>query len=303
MQKLTKEKINQIGYLWNKGFNKVQIAKQLGINEETVRKYLKTNFNVQLKDFSKKIDHKTFVELWSKGKTDKEIADYFGVKEVTIRTYRTRGENAGKYNIIRNFSQEEHNLSYEQEQFVLGSLLGDLNLSNPKSNRSKNSRLAIVQCEKQKELFMKKVEILGEFMGSYRLTTSKPDPRTGKIYTGYRGNSKAHKVFTDIYNLLYINEKKTITKEYLNKITSPIALAFWFMDDGSECGTIATNSFSLDEVKLLQNWLLEKWNISSMIWKNRVNYVLHIDNSSRQQFENLIKPYIIPSMEYKLKYK
>ena len=40
-----------------------QIAKQLEINEETVRKYLKTNFNVQLKDFSKKIDHKTFVEL------------------------------------------------------------------------------------------------------------------------------------------------------------------------------------------------------------------------------------------------
>ena len=54
MQKLTKEKINQIGDLWNKGFNKVQIAKQLEINEETVRKYLKTNFNVQLKDFSKK---------------------------------------------------------------------------------------------------------------------------------------------------------------------------------------------------------------------------------------------------------
>ena len=303
MQKLTKEKINQIGDLWNKGLNKVQIAKQLGINEETVRKYLKTNFNVQLKDFSKKIDHKTFIELWSKGKTDKEIADYFGVKETTIKSYRTKGENAGKYNIIRNFSQEEHNLSYEQEQFVLGSLLGDLNLSNPKLNGRKNSRLAIVQCEKQKELFMKKVEILGEFMGSYRLTIPKPDPRTGKIYTGYRGNSKAHKVFTDIYNLLYINGNKTITKEYLDKITSPIALAFWFMDDGSECGTIATNSFSLDEVKLLQNWLLKKWNISSTIWGKRVNYVLHIDNSSRQQFENLIKPYIIPSMEYKLKYK
>ena len=38
MQKLTKEKINQIGDLWNKGLNKVQIAKQLGIHEDTVRK-------------------------------------------------------------------------------------------------------------------------------------------------------------------------------------------------------------------------------------------------------------------------
>ena len=303
MQKLTKEKINQIGDLWNKGLNKVQIAKQLGINEETVRKYLKTNFNVQLKDMSKKIDHKTFVELWSKGKTDKEIADYFGVKEITVRSYRTKGENAGKYNIIRNFSQEEHNLSYEQEQFVLGSLLGDLNLSNPKSNRSKNSRLTIVQCEKQKELFMKKVEILGEFMGSYRLTIPKPDPRTGKTYTGYRGNSKAHKVFTDIYNLLYINGKKTVTKEYLDKITSPIALAFWFMDDGTFSGAIATNSFSKKEIDLLINWLFEKWNIFASKYKQQNNFVIRISEKSRQQFENLIKPYIIPSMEYKLKYK
>jgi len=145
---------------------------------------------------------------------------------LTIKTYRTKGDNAGKFNVVRYFSQTEQKLTYEQDQFIRGSLLGDLNLSKPKTNRHINSRLAIVQCEKQKALFIKKVEILGDFMGNYKLVVPKPDTRTGKIYTSYRGNSKSHKVFTDLYNELYINGKKTVTKEFLDKITSPTALAF-----------------------------------------------------------------------------
>lgn len=181
--------------------------------------------------------------------------------------------------------------------------MGDLNLSKPTENRHMNSRLAIVQCEKQKALFMKKVEILGDFMGNYKLITPKPDPRTGKIYTSYRGNSKAHKVFTDLYNELYINGKKTITKEFLDKITSPIALAYWFMDDGTFCGTLSTDGFLETEVDLLINWLCDYWNIISYKEKSLNHFKIKISEKSRQYFDNLIKPYIIQEMKYKLKYK
>lgn len=191
------------------------------------------------------------------GKTDEEIAEYFGVEVLTIRTFRTKGNNAGKFNQIRYFSQTEQQLSYIQEQFILGSLLGDLNLSKSRT-RYPNSRLSLVQCEQQKDLFMSKVELLGDFMGNYRLVVPKSDSRTGKSYKSYRGNSKAHKVFTNLYNLLYINGTKTITENFLNKIDHPIALAYWFMDDGSNCGTIATNSFSEQEVDLLIKWMDEK---------------------------------------------
>lgn len=302
MQKISEEKINQMYELYKQGFNKVQISKQLHVGEETVRKYLTKQFNVPLKPNAKKMDQQKFEELWNQGKTDKEISDYFGVTELTVKTYRTRGKNAGKFNIKRYFSQTEQQLSYEQDQFIRGSLLGDLNLSNPNSNKRINSRLAIVQCEKQKALFMKKVEILGDFMGSYKLTIPKPDPRTGKIYTSYRGNSKAHKVFTDIYNELYINGKKVVTKKFLEKIISPIALAFWFMDDGCKDGTIATNGFSYEEVAILKEWMLRKWNIHTTIHKNAHNYTLYINTESRLRFENLIDPYIISEMKYKLKY-
>lgn len=38
------------------------------------------------------------------------------------------------------------------------------------------------------------------------------------------------------------NGIKTITKSWLNKLTER-SLAFWFMDDGSNSGILATNCF------------------------------------------------------------
>ena len=134
---------------------------------------------------------------------------------------------------------------------ILGSLLGDMNIGKPRKHHP-TCRLALVQSTKQKELFMKKVEILGEFMGTYR-EHSYLDSRTNNVYSTIRGNSKSHKVFNDIYNKLYINGVKTITQEYLDMIDHPIALAYWFMDDGSNNGTIATNGFTEKEVCLLSN--------------------------------------------------
>ena len=302
MKKISEEIILKIKELHDEGLSNLKISKQLGIGNQTVSKYLRERYNIIGKKRVKQINQEEFEQLWLEGKSDKEIAEYFKVSELTIKTFRTKGENAGKFNIIRNFSQEEHFLSEEQEQMILGSLLGDMNLSVPGVNRQVNSRLAIVQSEQQEELFMKKVEILGEFMGSYRLYTPNPDNRTGKVYKSWRGNSKAHKVFTDMYHLLYPNKVKTLTKEYLNKINSPIALAYWFMDDGSNCGVLATNCFSEEEIGLLVEWMKNKWNILCTININSNNYVLRISQKSRLDFERLIFPYIIPSMQYKLKF-
>lgn len=292
-----KARIKQL-YLEGKSSN--EIGKILGKSGKTISHHLR-QMEVEIRP-TKKIKQEEFEQLWSEGKSDREIAEYFEVSELTIKTFRTKGENAGKFNIIKNFSQKEHSLSEEQEQMVLGSLLGDMNLSVPGVNRQVNSRLAIVQSEQQEELFMKKVEILGEFMRSYRLYTPNPDNRTGKVYKSWRGNSKAHKVFTDIYYLLYPNGVKTLTKEYLDKINNPIALAYWFMDDGTFDGHIATNCFSEKEHELIINWMQEKWNISCTRHKNSNQFNLYISQKSRLDFERLIFPYILPSMYYKLKF-
>lgn len=277
-----------------------EIGKIIGKTGKTVLYHLK-QMDIEVRP-AKKINQGEFEELWNMGKSDREIADYFGVEEITIKTYRTRGENAGKFNITRYFSQEEHKLSETQEQMILGSLLGDMSLTAPNSNKHINSRLAIVQSKQQEELFMKKVEILDKFMGSYRLYTPNPDSRTGKVYESWRGNSKSHQVFTDIFTSLYPNGIKTITQDYLNRINNPIALAYWFMDDGTHDGHIATNCFSETEHDLIIDWMYKNWNILCTKHKNGNQFNLYVSQKSRLDFERLIFPYMLPSMYYKLKF-
>lgn len=302
--KQPKEKVDKLAdkkelmkTLYLEGKTCKEIGEIVNLNEKTVGYHLR-NLGIK-KRSQKKINQEDFEKLWNEGKSDLEIAEFFGVKEITIKSYRTRGKNAGKFTRNDYFSEKDLELSNEQEQFILGSLLGDLSIDL--TEQMKNAKLCLVHSVKQEELFMKKVEILGEFMGNYKLY-SQYDNRTDKIYQTWRGNSKAHKLFNEVYNLLYPNKIKTITQEYLDKINHPIALAYWFMDDGSECGTIATNCFSLEEVELLINWLKTKWNIISTKQKNKENYVLHISQKSRLDFERLIFPYIVPSMYYKLKF-
>lgn len=302
MNKISEETIGKIKELHDQGLSNLKIAKELGIGNQTVSRYLKERFGIEKEKRVKHIDQDIFEKLWEEGRSDKEIAEFFGVKETTIRTFRTKGENSGKFNVIRNFSQTEQRLSEIQDQFIRGSLLGDLNLSNPTSNRHINSRLALVHSNKQEELFFKKVEILGEFMGSYKLYEAKPDPRTGNIYKTWRGNSKSHKVFTNIYNELYPNNKKVLTQEYLDTVHHPIALAYWFMDDGTYNGVFATHCFSLPENELLCTWLAEKWGINCTIQHNLNQFQIYIKSESRLKFEKLIFPYMLPSMYYKLKY-
>lgn len=274
-----------------------EIGQILGKSERTISTHLK-NMGISSRS-SKKINQEDFERLWKEGKNDSEIAEFFGVKELTIKSFRTKGENAGKFNQKQWFSQEEHKLNNLQIQFILGSMLGDLNIQFPKNG--KNARIMIVHSTKQKELFMKKVELLGEFMGSYK-ESSYFDKRTNKEYFTMRGQSKAHEEITKLYNLFYPNGTKIITKELLNKIDHPIALAYWFMDDGTERGTFATNCFTEQEVDLLINWMKEKWDIECTKQKNKSNFAIHISATSRLKFETLIFPYVVSSMYYKLKY-
>lgn len=240
----------QIKTLYLNGKTCKEIGKIVELNERTILYHLR-NMDVPIRS-QKKINQLEFEKLWNQNKSDKEIADYFGVEETTIKSYRTKDQNAGKFKRTNNFSEQEHILSTLQEQFIYGSLLGDLSIGKP-TKKNPNCRLYIVHSQKQEELFMKKIEILGEFMGAYKLTNLTPDKRTGKVYATYRGNSKAHPTFNKIRDLLYKEDVKTITQEFLNKINSPIALAYWFMDDGSKDGVLATNAFTLTELDLLQN--------------------------------------------------
>ena len=138
-------------------------------------------------------------------------------------------------------------------------------------------------------------------------------------------NSKIPKIETRIGNnnkLRYILRLKTWTYSYWNPLhdiwylngikilpntieyyLTPLALAIWIMDDGSRAGKglkLATNNFKFDECNELANILRNKYNLKVSIHKTGHQWNLYIHKESIINLNLIIKPYLHPSMKYKL---
>lgn len=295
-KRITKEMMDRAYELYQDGKNYKEISEELGISLSTVKSRLKSEYDVIPMKKLPIIDWRLFKPLWDKNMSNEEISEKLDIPLDVVINFKDKFDN---FSIMNSISDIPSYL----EDFILGSLLGDLYISG--INKNGEARLAIVHTKEQESLFMSNVQILGDKMGSYRLG-SYLDQRTNKEYFTYRGNSKFDSLFGDLRKITYTNnDKKLVTQEWLDKITSPLALAFWFMDDGTHRGTIATNGFSEAEVDLLIKWMKEKWNIvctKQQNVQNTIQYVIHISSHSRYNFEKLIFPFVIPSMYYKLKY-
>jgi hypothetical protein len=75
------------------------------------------------------------------------------------------------------------------------------------------------------------------------------------------------------------------------------------MDDGTRKKPgvrIATNCFTKQEVELLKLTLEIKFNLKSSLHKNNDKYQLYIKQESIPLLRELVLPYFVPSMLYKL---
>jgi hypothetical protein len=106
------------------------------------------------------------------------------------------------------------------------------------------------------------------------------------------------------------NNKKSI-KPYLikNHLTSR-GLAYWFMDDGGKLDynknttnkslVLNTHSFAHYEVIIACSELNTKFNLNCSIKQNKRKSIIVISSESFNTFFNLVDPFIIYSMRYKL---
>ena len=125
-----------------------------------------------------------------------------------------------------------------------------------------------------------------------------------KIYQDISFSTYSYESFNWIYDSFYVNKIKQVPKNietYLN----PLALAVWLQDDGNKTyNTIrfCTNSYTLEEVNFLIDILYKKYNINSNPQKTSTKdqYVLYIKTESVSILKDLVRPYIVPSMLYKL---
>lgn len=126
----------------------------------------------------------------------------------------------------------------------------------------------------------------------------------GRIRYIIRFHTFTYSNFNWIYKNWYVNGSKCIPKDIGNYLT-PLALAIWIIDTGGRVGNglkWTTNSFSYQDCLCLCNVLFEKYNLRTSVQSAGVlnQYVIYVHKESMPLLRDLVKPYIVSSMLYKL---
>lgn len=289
--------------LHKQGLNDTEISRILGCSHATIaqkrRKFkLKSNFI-----YKSKIDIKILKELYDLNKNDKEIGEYFNVNNRWISEKRNQLNLKPKFKYNVNISLGE--LTYEEEQVLIGTVLGDGSLSKwSKDSKVGGTRCSITHGFLQKNYLFWKYEKLKRFCNSKPKYSKRYHKIKKKFYENYSFQLRSDTSLNKYRDLFYKNNIKTITLQLLEKI-DPLALAVWFMDDGAR-GTmggyyLCTNCFSEIELNLIIDYFKSKWNLDCTIHNNKDNRrVLYINKKSGIVFKSLIEEYIHPDLKYKL---
>jgi hypothetical protein len=196
--------------------------------------------------------------------------------------------------------------SPHQLDVIVGSLLGDGGLEC----RSKEirvfpitARLRIQHGDKQKDYVFWKYQILKSFVskGPRKIMVWYDRKRNKKHYSWYFHTRSSEK-FGLLHQYFY-QEKKKIFPENISGLITPRVLAVWFMDDGSntkESFTLNTHCFSQKEQLRIIKFLKEYYKVSPTLIKDRMKWKIRIGKNDYQRFIDIIKPFIIPSMIYKI---
>jgi recombination protein RecA len=198
-------------------------------------------------------------------------------------------------------------LSDQQMQVILGSLMGDGNLS-PNTRGRSGTRFRMGHAAKQAAYLDWKVSLLGN-IGCSRTSNAK-----GAVFADFTPLSELAEVHDAVY---FGDGKKHLSWDYLKELT-PFALAIWYMDDGcftlrskgvqerTQGGSgrieICVEAMSPGSRERLLQYLRDTHGLDVRIRTSGARRVpvLQFTTSASEKFQKLVAPFIHPSMAYKL---
>jgi recombination protein RecA len=199
---------------------------------------------------------------------------------------------------------QTHRLSRQQWQLILGGLMGDGNLSPNRRGRS-GVRFRMGHGVGQVRYLDWKASLLRNIKQS-RSTNAKgaafvdltPLPELGELR-----------------EVVYFGGRKHITEEYLKALT-PFALAIWYQDDGcftlrskglqrrTEGGSgrvdFCVEAMSPGSRERLRDYLRDTYSLDVKLTMRGGKGTLIFTTESSARFQQIVAPYVHPSMEYKL---
>src|SRR5215469_1833841 len=113
---------------------------------------------------------------------------------------------------------------------IVGAILGDACLER----NGKNVRLRIDHSDKQRALVEWKFQQLADLNPSTPKRVDVFDNRTDRTYVHYRFTTKTTEMLNEFFELFYGgNGVKRVPEKIADLLTSELAIAVWYMDDGS----------------------------------------------------------------------
>jgi recombination protein RecA len=199
-------------------------------------------------------------------------------------------------------------LSDQQWEVVLGSLMGDGCLSRPVRQDSESARLRIGHGAKQSAYLDWKVSLLSN------IPHSCTNNEKGAVFADFTPLAELHELRTAVY---MGDGKKFFSEEYLKALT-PLALAIWYMDDGSFTlrskglqqrttgGSgrieICVEAMTEGTQERLRDYLRDAHGLVVRLRHpgKAGKAALVFSTSATAKFQEMVAPYMAPLMEYKL---
>jgi hypothetical protein len=187
-------------------------------------------------------------------------------------------------------------LPLETRSIIVGTMLGDGYLTP-------NGSLQVEHSLDQAEYTFWKYGKLKPIVGRRPRLVERFDRRTRKTYRSLRFYTKT--VLKDFRDCFYQSRRK-IVPTHLGDILDPLGLAVWFMDDGGRGArtprglVFNISSFSTAEHVFLKNLLFDVFGVVSSIHQHGKARQLYVRAESFSRFSELVSPYLIASMRYKL---
>lgn len=290
------KKLNDIEVLslYRTGRTDTEISKLLDVSNSTIFYWRK---NRNLPTNTPEIIYGKLIKQYHKQHlTDDRIAE-----ELTCLGYKISGKLVCSYRNRLGLKSNSNfkpplNLSYEATQVLLGTSIADSHVF--KYIKSGKGYLDFAHSLAQENYALWKGDILRK-LDMNIVYKSNHDKRTGKIYQSVHLRSKGFLELGELHDGLYncgIKDPKQIIIDQLDAI----AWAVMFMDDGyiHKSGyMLSFNCFSRDtNFKFIKR--LNMLGVKNVTLHS--SGVIYINKSSREEFRNLVKPYMREDLMYKL---
>ena len=216
------------------------------------------------------------------------------------------GPNSAK---LKEYKDSLIELSIEQKEAIIGLMLGDASLQS--QNKGKTYRIKFEWGDKNKAYVLHVFNLFDEWLLSQPHKKERLSPK-GNLIVNWGFQTFSHKAFNYLAELFLLDKggKKGISENLVQDHLTPKGLAYWFMDDGGKLDynknsknrsvVLNTHSFTDLEVENLCDQLSNKFELLCEVRSNKNKKIIVIKDTSYSKFYQLINPYLLEEMKYKL---